>query len=54
MSGSNLLLSNSIITILSIESIVNILKRLESDNALKILENLNEKKKNTVLDKLPP
>ncbi len=39
---------------LSIESIVNILKRLESDNALKIIENLDENKKNTVLDKLPP
>ena len=30
------------------------MKHLESDNALKILENLDEKKKNTVLDKLPP
>ena len=39
---------------LSIESIANILKHLESDNALKIIENLDEKKKNTVLDKLPP
>ena len=39
--------------ILSIESIVNILKRLESDNALKILENLDEKKKKIVLNKLP-
>ena len=27
---------------------------MESDNALKILENLDEKKKNIVLDKLPP
>ena len=40
--------------ILSTESIVNILKRLESDNALKIIENLDEKKKNIVLNKLPP
>ena len=39
---------------MSIESIVNILRRLESDNALKILENLDEKKKSTVLNKLPP
>ena len=39
---------------MSTESIVNILKRLESDNALKILENLDEKKKNIVLGKLPP
>ena len=30
------------------------MRRLESDNALKILENLDEKKKNTVLEKLPP
>jgi len=43
-----------IFILLSIESIVNILRRLESDNALKILENLDEKKKNTVLNKLPP
>ena len=43
-----------IFILLSTESIVNILKRSESDNALKILENLDEKKKNTVLDKLPP
>jgi len=34
-----------IFIILSIESIANILKHLESDNALKILENLDEKKK---------
>ena len=39
---------------LSVESIVNILKRLESDNALKILENLDEVKKDIVLNKLPP
>ena len=43
-----------IFILLSIESIVNILKRLESDNALKIIENLDEKKKNNVLSKLPP
>ena len=30
------------------------MKHLESDNALKILENLDEEKKNIVLDKLPP
>ena len=34
-----------IFILLSTESIVNILKRSESDNALKILENLDEKKK---------
>ena len=38
-------IQTEIFIILSIESIVNILKRLESDNALKILENLDEKKK---------
>ena len=43
-----------IFILLSTESIANILKRLESDNALKIIENLDEKKKNKVLDKLPP
>ena len=47
-------IQTEIFIILSIESIVNILKRLESDNALKILENLNEEKKNIVLNKLPP
>ena len=41
-------IQSDIFIILSIESIVNILKRLESDNALKILENLDEKKKNIV------
>ena len=40
--------------LLTTESIANILKRLESDNALKIIENLDEKKKYIVLDKLPP
>ena len=47
-------IQSEIFIILSIESIVNILKRLESDNALKILENLNEEKKNIVLNKLSP
>ena len=36
-------IQTEIFILLSIESIVNILKRLESDNALKILENLDEK-----------
>ena len=40
--------------LLSIESIANILKKLESDNALKILENLDQKQKEIVLNKLPP
>ena len=47
-------IQTDIFILLSEESIVNILKRLESDNALKIIENLNEKKKNNVLNKLPP
>jgi len=47
-------IQSEIFILLSIESIVNILRRLESDNALKILENLNEEKKNIILDKLPP
>ena len=47
-------IQTEVFLLLSIESIVNILRRLESDNALKIIENLDEKKKNTVLDKLPP
>ena len=34
-------------------SIAKILKRLESDNAISIIENLNQEK-NSVLDKLPP
>ena len=41
-------IQTEIFILLSTESIVNILKRLESDNALKILENLDESKKNTV------
>ena len=47
-------IQTEVFILLTIESIVNILKRLESDNALKILENLDEKKKSVVLDKLPP
>ena len=38
-------IQTEIFILLSTESIANILKRLESDNALKILENLDEKKK---------
>ena len=47
-------IQSEVFILLSIESIINILKRLESDNALKIIENLDEKRKNQVLDKLPP
>ena len=47
-------IQSDVFILLSTESIANILKRLESDNALKIIENLDEKKKNIVLNKLPP
>jgi len=47
-------IQTEIFILLKTESIVNILKLLESDNALKILENFDEKKKNIVLNKLPP
>ena len=39
-------IQTEVFILLSTESIVNILKRLESDNALKIIENLDENKKN--------
>ncbi len=47
-------IQTEVFILLSTESIANILKRVESDNALKIIENLDEKKKSIVLDKLPP
>ena len=47
-------IQTEVFILLSTESIANILRRLESDNALKIIENLDEKKKNIVLNKLPP
>ena len=40
--------------LLSSDSIAKIIKRLESDNAISIIENLSQEKKNAVLDKLPP
>ncbi len=43
-----------VLQLLSIESIINIIKRLESDDSIKILENLEKEKKNKILDKLPP
>ncbi len=45
---------SEVLQILSIESIINIIKRLESDDSIKILENLEKEKKDTILDKLPP
>ena len=45
---------SEILLLLSTESIANLLIKLESDNALKILENIDQQKKNRVLDLLPP
>ena len=47
-------IQSEVLQILSIESIINVIKRLESDDSIKILENLDKKKKNKVLEKLPP
>ena len=47
-------IQTEIFLLLSVESIASLLKKLESDNALKILENLNQSKKETVLNRLPP
>ena len=43
-----------VLQLLSLDSISNIIKRLESDDAVAILENLDLDKKNLILDKLPP
>jgi len=47
-------IQSEVLQLLSVESIANIIKRLETDNAISILENLKSEKKNVVLDKLPP
>ena len=47
-------IQTEIFLLLSVESIASLLKKLESDNALKILENLDKSKKETVLNRLPP
>ena len=47
-------IQSEVLQLLSIDSIVNVIKRLESDDAVSILENLEIKKKNIILDKLPP
>ena len=47
-------IQSEVLQLLSIDSIINIIKRLESDDSIKILENLEKKKKDTVLNKLPP
>ena len=45
---------SEVLQILSIESIINIIRRLESDDSIKILENLEKNKKDKILEKLPP
>ena len=47
-------IQSEVLQLLSIDSISNIIKRLESDDAVSILENLDLGKKNLILDKLPP
>ena len=47
-------IQGEVLQLLSIDSISNIVKRLESDNAVAILENLELEKKNLILNKLPP
>ncbi len=47
-------IQTEVLHLLSIESIAKVLRRLESDNSIAILENLDAKKKKEVLDKLPP
>ena len=47
-------IQSEVLQLLSIESIINIIKRLESDDSIKILENLEKDKKNIILEKLPP
>ena len=47
-------IQTEIFLLLSTESIASLLKKLESDNALKILENLDKSKKENVLNRLPP
>ena len=46
-------IQSEVLQLLSIESLTKIIKRLESDNAIKILENLSKETKK-VLEKLPP
>ena len=47
-------IQSEVLQLLSIDSIINIIKRLESDDSIKILENLEKDKKESVLIKLPP
>ena len=47
-------IQSEVLQLLSIESLAKSIKRLESDNAIKILENLSKEIKEKVLEKLPP
>jgi len=47
-------IQSEVLQLLSIDSLINLIKRLESDNAIKILENLSKEIKEKVLEKLPP
>ena len=47
-------IQSEVLQLLSIESISNIIRRLESDDAVAILENIDLDKKNLILEKLPP
>jgi magnesium transporter len=47
-------IQGEVLQLLSIDSFSNIIKRLESDDAVAILENLDIDKKNLILEKLPP
>jgi magnesium transporter len=47
-------IQSEVLQLLSIDSIINIIKRLESDDSIQILENLEKEKKISVLEKLPP
>ena len=47
-------IQGEVLQLLSIDSISNIIKRLESDDAVAILENIDLDKKNLILEKLPP
>jgi magnesium transporter len=47
-------IQEEVLQLLSIDSVSNIVRRLESDDAVAILENLDLDKKNLILEKLPP
>ena len=47
-------IQSEILLLLSINSIANLLKKLESDDAITILENIDQNKKDSVLNLLPP